>query len=65
MIDLRDGKVYGLPIDCPACGYGPEEFYDFEKNSFLFVNTYCGDKGKKNNFYIWSEKKKVFEKINN
>ena len=65
MIDLRDGKVYGLPIDCPACGYGPEEFYDFEKNSFLFVNTYCGDIGKKNNFYIWSEKKKVFEKINN
>ena len=64
MIDLRDGKVYGLPIDCPVCNYGLEEFYDFQKNSFLFVNTYCLDEGKKTNFYIWSEKKKIFEKIN-
>lgn len=61
MIDLRDGKVYGLPIDCPACGYGPEEFYDFEKNSFLFVNTYCGDKGKKTTF-IYGLKKRKFSK---
>ena len=63
MIDLRDGKVYSLPIDCFACG-GPEEFYDFQKNSLLFVNTFCFDKGKKTNFYLWSEKKKIFEKIN-
>jgi hypothetical protein len=64
MIDLRDGMVYGLPIDCPACDDGPEEFFDFKKNSFLFVNTFCSEKGKKTNYYLWSEKKKKFEKLN-
>jgi hypothetical protein len=61
MVDLRDGKVYGLPIGCPACDDGTEEYFDFKNNSLLFVNTYCDfDKGKSTKKYVWSEKNKKF-----
>lgn len=70
MIDLRDGRVYSLPIECPACIEGTEEYYDYRKNSLLFVNTYCpnqsypNDGVKKTDKYLWSEKSKKFIKIN-
>jgi hypothetical protein len=71
MIDLRNGTVYSLPIDCPACLEGTDdEYYNFKKNSLLFVNTYCPNQSypddgvKKTDQYLWSEKMKKFIKIN-
>jgi len=71
MIDLRNGTVYSLPMECPACVEEPDvDIIDYRKNSLLFVNTYCpnqswSDDGvRKNNKYLWSEKTKKFIKIN-
>ncbi len=75
MIDLRDGTVYSLPIECPACLEGPDEDIDYRKNSLLFVNTYCPNQSypddgdpddgvKKTEKYLWSEKMKKFIKTN-
>src|SRR5665647_1164391 len=52
MIDVRDGKVYSLPIDCPACDEGNDELYSYRKNSQLFINTFCLDGKKKTVYYI-------------
>jgi hypothetical protein len=62
MIDLRDGKVYSLPIECPACGSG--EYIEYRKDSRLFINRYCQNNDQKNNYYEWIDSKKKFIKIN-
>ena len=71
MIDLRNGTVYSLPIECPACVEEPDvDIIDCRKNSLLFVNTYCPNQSwpddgvRKNDKYLWSEKTKKFIKIN-
>jgi len=65
MIDVRDGKVYSLPIDCPACEEGNEELCDFRKDSRLFINNYCLDNKKKTVFYVWDESQKKFNVVQN
>ena len=64
MIDLRDGKVYSLPIECPACESGIGEYIEYRKDSRLFINRYCENNNKKNNYYEWIESKKKFFQIN-
>lgn len=61
MIDLRDGKVYGVPIDCPSCISEDEkdEYIDFKVSSQLIINTICSDH-KEQIFHYWSEGKKEF-----
>jgi len=63
-IDLRDGKVYGLPINCPACIVG--EYVDFRVDSQLLVNTICDGTGidwQATYYYKWNEKRKTFEEV--
>jgi len=60
MIDVRDGKVYGLPIECPACDEGNDELYEYRKDSRLFINTYCLDGKKKTVYQVWDENEKKF-----
>jgi hypothetical protein len=62
MIDLRDGKVYGVPVNCPACTEGNEDYIDFKVNSLLFVNTYCLA-SKKKAYFIWNEDLKKFQSV--
>ena len=61
MIDLRDGKLYGVPIECPACA-DDEEYIDFRVNSKLLYNTYCL-KGKTIKYTLWDEQNKNFKEI--
>ena len=60
MIDVRNGKVYSLPIECPACDEGNDELYSYRKDSRLFINTFCLDGKKKTVFYVWDENDKKF-----
>jgi hypothetical protein len=55
-----EGKVYSLPIDCPACDDGDDELYSYRKDSRLFINTFCLDGKKKTVFYVWDENDKKF-----
>jgi len=63
MIDVRDGKVYSLPIDCPACDESNDELYSYRKNSLLFINTFCLEGKKKTVYYIWNENEKKFNAL--
>lgn len=63
MIDLRDGKVFGVPTDCPACN-SEDEYIDFKVNSKLIINTICTEH-KEQIFNVWDEKLKKFRSLKN
>lgn len=61
MIDLRNGKVYSVPIDCPACD-SEDEYIDFKVNSKLIINTICTER-KEQIFNVWDEELKKFRSL--
>ncbi|NVN95757.1 MAG: hypothetical protein HXX18_10790 [Bacteroidetes bacterium] len=78
MVDVRDGKVYDLPLGESTYYYGcalsdTESCVEYKPNSRLFITVYCSEieiENSKDNeqekiFFInvWDEKKKEFVQI--
>lgn len=67
IIDVRDGKIYDLPLgESYSCSYSQDKAI-CKKNSRLFISNVCKDNEENDEVYydasVWNESKKVFEKI--
>jgi hypothetical protein len=67
MTDVRDGKIYSLPLgEETSCIYA-EDRAIFNLDSRLFIASICKesleDKSVYYHAFVWNEEKKVFEKV--
>lgn len=60
MVDIRNGKIYSLPLGCPACPTYDVEYYDYDLNSYNFTTTYCENEVPIVTKYTWDELKEEF-----
>lgn len=67
MMDVRDGKIYALPLGEETSCLFAEDRAIFDLNSRLFIASICKESPEDENVYyhafVWNEQKKVFEKV--
>ncbi|WP_123902699.1 hypothetical protein [Chryseobacterium elymi] len=67
MMDVRDGKIYGLPLGEETSCMFAEDRAIFGLGSKLFIASICKESPEDENVYyhafVWNEEKKVFEKV--
>ncbi|MCT2561684.1 hypothetical protein [Chryseobacterium herbae] len=67
MMDVRDGKIYGLPLGEETSCMFAEDRAIFDLNSRLFIASICKESPEDENVYyhafVWNEEKKDFEKV--
>ncbi len=67
MMDVRDGKIYGLPLGEETSCLFAEDRAIFDLNSRLFIASICKESPEDESVYyhafVWNEDKKVFEKV--
>lgn len=67
IVDVRDGKIYDLPLGEDYYCYPSEDKAVFEKNSRLFISNICRENNESEKIFydasLWNESKKTFEKI--
>lgn len=67
MMDVRDGKIYGLPLGEETSCMFAEDRAIFDLNSRLFIASICKESPEDQNVYyhafVWNEQKKDFEKV--
>ncbi|WP_131401755.1 hypothetical protein [Chryseobacterium sp. JM1] len=67
MMDVRDGKIYGLPLGEETSCMFAEDRAIFNLNSRLFIASICKESPEDENVYyhafVWNEQKKDFEKV--
>lgn len=67
MMDVRDGKIYGLPLGEETSCMFAEDRAIFNLNSRLFIASICKESPEAENVYyhafVWNEQKKDFEKV--
>ncbi|NML70544.1 hypothetical protein HHL23_12115 [Chryseobacterium sp. RP-3-3] len=67
MMDVRDGKIYGLPLGEETSCMFAEDRAIFNLNSRLFIASICKESPEDESVYyhafVWNEDKKVFEKV--
>lgn len=67
MMDVRDGKIYGLPLGEETSCMFAEDRAIFNLDSRLFIASICKESSEDENVYyhafVWNEEKKVFEKV--
>lgn len=67
MMDVRDGKIYGLPLGEENSCLFAEDRAIYNAKSRLFISGICKESPEDENIYyhafVWNEEKKVFEKV--
>ncbi|WP_223605856.1 hypothetical protein [Chryseobacterium sp. OSA05B] len=67
MTDVRDGKIYGLPLGEETSCLFADDRAIFYPDSRLFIASICRESNEAENVYyhafVWNEEKKVFEKV--
>ncbi|MDR6919410.1 hypothetical protein [Chryseobacterium sp. 2987] len=67
MMDVRDGKIYGLPLGEETSCLFADDRAIFDLDSRLFIASICRESNEAENVYynafVWNEQKKVFEKV--
>ncbi|SFN07489.1 hypothetical protein SAMN05421594_0826 [Chryseobacterium oleae] len=67
MMDVRDGKIYGLPLGEETSCLFADDRAIFYPDSRLFIASICRESNEAENVYyhafVWNEQKKVFEKV--
>lgn len=67
MMDVRDGKIYGLPLGEETSCLFADDRAIFYPDSRLFIASICRESNEAGNVYyhafVWNEEKKVFEKV--
>ena len=68
IIDVRDGKIYNLPLGEEHSCLFAEDRAICEQNSRLFISGICKENPEDEKIFydafLWNETKKIFEKIN-
>ncbi|REC49388.1 hypothetical protein DRF67_02590 [Chryseobacterium pennipullorum] len=66
MMDVRDGKIYGLPLGEETSCLFADERAIFNPKSRLFIASICRESAEAESVYyhafVWNEQKKIFEK---
>ncbi|PQA90633.1 hypothetical protein B0A69_20110 [Chryseobacterium shigense] len=67
MMDVRDGKIYGLPLGEETSCLFAEDRAIFDPKSRLFIASICKESPEDKSVYyhafVWNEERKIFEKI--
>ncbi|MBB6370668.1 hypothetical protein [Chryseobacterium shigense] len=67
MVDVRDGKIYSLPLGEETSCLFAEDRAIFNVDSKLFIAGICKESPEAENVYyhafVWNEEKKAFEKV--
>jgi len=67
MMDVRDGKIYSLPLGEETSCMFAEDRAIFDLNSRLFIASICKESPEDESVYyhafVWNEEKKAFEKV--
>ncbi|KPE53004.1 hypothetical protein [Chryseobacterium indologenes] len=67
MMDVRDGKIYDLPLGEETSCLFADDRAIFDLDSRLFIASICRESNEAENVYynafVWNEQKKVFEKV--
>lgn len=67
MMDVRDGKIYGLPLGEETSCLFADDRAVFDADSRLFVAGICRESPEAESVYyhafVWNEQKKIFEKV--
>ncbi len=67
MMDVRDGKIYGLPLGEETSCLFADDRAVFDVDSRLFIAGICRESPEAESVYyhafVWNEQKKIFEKV--
>lgn len=67
MMDVRDGKIYGLPLGEETSCLFADDRAVFDADSRLFIAGICRESPEAESVYyhafVWNEQKKIFEKV--
>lgn len=67
MMDVRDGKIYGLPLGEETSCLFADDRAIFNLKSRLFISSICRESDENERIYYhafaWNEKKKIFETV--